>query len=75
MQVPRAPAAHVEPLHCARGTWALLAVQQDQLLEGAHRRVLQHLLQLWGGGWGEKGEARKSLSPVVSSLPLPHLAP
>lgn len=47
MQVPRAPAAHVEPLHCARGTRAFLPMQQNQLLQGTHGSVLQHLLQLW----------------------------
>lgn len=47
MQVPRTPAPHVEPLDRARGARALLPVKQHQLLESTHRRVLQHLLQLW----------------------------
>lgn len=47
VQVARAPATHVEPLHGARGPRSFLPVQQHQLLEGTHRRVFQHLLQLW----------------------------
>lgn len=46
VQVARAPASHVEPLHCAGGAWTLFFVQQDQLLLGSHSCALQHLLQL-----------------------------
>lgn len=42
----RAPASHVEPLHCAGRPWTVLFVQQDQLLLGTHGCVLQHPLQL-----------------------------
>lgn len=58
VQVPRTPAAHVEPLHGACRARALLTMQQDQLLEGAHRCVLQHLLQLQG--------SRRQESPITS---------
>lgn len=40
VQVPGDPAAHVEPVHSALGGWAILAVQQDQLLLGSHRTSL-----------------------------------
>lgn len=46
VQMSRAPAAHVEPLHRPGGAWPVLLVQQHQLLQGPHCRVLQHLLQL-----------------------------
>lgn len=47
----RTPTPHVEPLYGAGGRWALLLVQQDQLLLGTHGCALQHLLQL-GEEWG-----------------------
>ena len=46
VQMSGAPAAHVEPLHRPGGARPVLLVQQHQLLQGPHRRVLQHLLQL-----------------------------
>lgn len=46
MEVTRAPTAHVEPLNGAGRAGTILAVQEDQLLQRTHRRVLQHLLQL-----------------------------
>lgn len=49
VQVARAPAPHVEPLHGARRCWPLLPVQQDQLLLGTHGCALQHPLQLREG--------------------------
>lgn len=47
VEVARAPAAHVEPLDGAGRAGPILAVQENQLLQRPHRRVLQHLLQLW----------------------------
>lgn len=47
VQVARAPAPHVEPLNGARWAGTILTVQENQLLQCTHRRVLQHLLQLW----------------------------
>jgi hypothetical protein len=46
VQVARAPAPHVQPLHSVGWCWALLPVQQDQLLLGTHSCALQHPLQL-----------------------------
>lgn len=48
VQVARAPAPHVQPLHGAGGRRALLPVQQDQLLLSTHSCALQHPLQLKG---------------------------
>lgn len=65
VQVPGTPTAHVKPLHGACRARALLTMQQDQLLEGAHRCVLQHLLQLQG--------SRRQASPITSLfLPAHH---
>lgn len=67
MQVTRAPAAHVEPLHGPGGSGPVLAVQQNQLLQGPHGRVLQHLFQLWGKDRSEGGRQTRgggSLRPL-----------
>lgn len=44
-----APAAHVEPLDRPGGSWPILFVEEDQLLQCPDRCVLEHLLQLEGG--------------------------
>lgn len=46
VQMPGAPAAHVEPLDRPGGSRSILFVQEDQLLQSPDRCVLQHLLQL-----------------------------
>ncbi len=55
VQMPRAPATHVEPFNRSGGARPVLFVQEDQLLQGPNCRVLQHLLQLeWREEEGSK---------------------
>lgn len=54
VQMPGAPATHVEPLDRPGGAWPILFVQKDQLLQSPNCRVLQHLLQLEGKRRGRK---------------------
>lgn len=70
VQVARAPAPHVEPLDGAGRAGAVLAVQEDELLQRAHRRVLQHLLQLQ-----RTSAARRCVVPAGHPPPpAPHLS-
>lgn len=70
VQVARAPAPHVEPLNGAGRAGAILAVQEDQLLQRTHCRVLQHLLQLQ-----RTSAAWRCVVPATRTPPrAPHLS-
>lgn len=46
MKMSRTPAPHIEPFHSSGRQGSIFFVEQDELLLGSHRCVLQHPLQL-----------------------------
>lgn len=64
-----APATHVEPLDRPGGSWPILFVEEDQLLQRPDRSVLQHLLQLEGTQRGGSPGLDKTVDVPIPSRP------